>query len=387
MLSSIRCAFQQPFPGPKSAWISSVAPQVSSIETGPRQVKVAKSPICCSMRPYLQQLTNQESLNLEDTKAAINYAVSGNAHDAEIAALLCLLSAKGETVEEVAGVVASMRTHMVPVVATSDVLDIVGTGGDCANTVNISTAASIVAAAAGCKVAKHGNRSVSSKSGSADVLEELGIELSLTPEGIVNCIKEAGIGFMYAPNHHPAMRFVGPVRKAMKIRTVFNIIGPLLNPCGAKFAVIGVYTPDLLETMADVLISTGVKKAVVVHTAGLDEYSNTGVSEVIEIDDGEKRRISFNPQAELGMPRVEIADLRGGDATYNADVIRRVLGGDLEGPIADAIALNAGVGCYVYGLDHTVKEGVERVKKVLKSGKPLHTLETWAKVSQSSQKM
>lgn len=383
---SIRCAFQQPFPGTKSVWISSVTPQVCRNETGPCQVSVVKSPIRCSMRPYLQQLTNQESLSLEDTKAAINYAVSGNAHDAEIAAFLSLLSAKGETAEEVAGVVASMRTHMIPVVTNSDVLDIVGTGGDGANTVNISTAASIVAAAAGCKVAKHGNRSVSSKSGSADVLEELGIELSLTPEGVVNCINEAGIGFMYAPNHHPAMRFVGPVRKAMKIRTVFNIIGPLLNPCGAKFAIIGVYTPSLLDTMAEVLISIGVKRAVVVHTAGLDEYSNTGVSEVIEIDDGKKRRLRFDPEAELGMPRVETADLRGGDATHNADVIRRVLSGNLEGPIADAIALNAGVGCYVYGLDNTVKEGVARVKEVLKSGKALRTLENWAAVSQSAQK-
>lgn len=338
----------------------------------------------CCMRPYLELLTKRENLSLHEAKSAIDYAVSGGAHDAEIAALLSLLAAKGETTDEVSGVVSSLHTHMVPVHFDGNVLDIVGTGGDGANTVNISTAASIVAAAAGCKVAKHGNRSVSSKSGSADVLEELGVKLSLSPEMVTKCINETGIGFMYAPNHHPAMRFVSPVRKAMKIRTVFNIIGPLLNPCSAKYAVIGVYTPTLLDTMAEVLISSAVKKAVVVHTAGLDEYSNTGVSEVVEVEDGQKKKTSFDPQIELGMPRVHLSDLKGGDAKYNADIIRRVLAGELEGPITDAIALNAGVGCYVYGLTDSIKEGVRLVQEVMKAGKPLRTLENWAAVSQAS---
>lgn len=328
-----------------------------------------------------------ENLTLDDTRTATDYAVSGDAHDAEIAAFLSLLSAKGETVAEVSGIVASMQHHMVQVQENYDVLDIVGTGGDGADTVNISTAASIVAAAAGCRVAKHGNRSVSSKSGSADVLEELGVQLLLSPKGVLNCVNEVGIGFMFAPNFHPAMKFVGPARKAMKIRTVFNVIGPLLNPCHAKCAVIGVYKLSLLDLMADVLISTGVKRAVVVHTEGLDEYSNTGVSQVIEVKGGQKERYSFDPKAELGMPKVEISDLRGGDARYNADIIRRVLGGELEGPITNAIALNAGVGCYVYGVADSVKEGVDLAKSVLKTGKPLHTLEKWTAVSQLSKDM
>lgn len=339
------------------------------------------------MRPYLEKLVKLENLTLDDARTATDYAVSGDAHDAEIAAFLSLLSAKGETVAEVSGIVASMQHHMVQVQENHDVLDIVGTGGDGANTVNISTASSIVAAAAGCRVAKHGNRSVSSKSGSADVLEELGVQLLLSPKGVLNCVDEAGIGFMFAPNFHPAMKIVGPVRKAMKIRTVFNVIGPLLNPCLAKCAVIGVYELNLLDLMAEVLISTGVKRAVVVHTEGLDEYSNTGVSQVIEVKGGQKERYAFDPKAELGMPKAEISDLRGGDARYNADIIRRVLSGELEGPITNAIALNAGVGCYVYGVADSVKEGVDLAKGVLKTGKPLHTLETWAAVSQLSKDM
>lgn len=335
------------------------------------------------MRPYLETLVKHENLTLQEAKEATDYAVSGNAHEAEIAALLCLLSAKKETSDEVSGVVESVRQHMTPVEVGYDVLDIVGTGGDGANTVNISTAAAILACAAGCKVGKHGNRSVSSKSGSADVLEALGVNLSLSAKGVAACIDEAGIAFMFAPNHHPSMKYIGAVRKAMRIRTVFNIIGPLINPSGAKRAVIGVYTPALLDTMADVLINSGVTKAVVVHAAGLDEFSNTGVAEVIEINNGRKERNTFDPLKELGMPRVDISALRGGEASENAQIIRDVLAGKLEGPIADAIALNAGVGCYVYGLEPTIKDGVDRVKKVLQSGKALQIVEKWAEVSHS----
>lgn len=336
------------------------------------------------MRPYLEKLVQRESLSRADTQKAIDYAVSGEANDIEIGAFLSLLSAKGETSEEVSGIVASMHDHMVPIHGARNVLDIVGTGGDGANTVNISTAASIVAAAAGCRVAKHGNRSVSSKSGSADVLEELGIELSLGPKGVLNCIDTTGIGFMFAPQFHPAMKYVRPARQAMKIRTVFNIIGPLINPCQANHAVIGVYSPTLLDTMADVLLATGVNRAVVVHTEGLDEFSNTGVSQVIEVKDGRKQSYLFDPQTELGMAKVKISDLRGGDAQYNADIIRKVLSGELEGPITDAIALNAGVGCYVYGIADSLRDGVEQAKQVLRTGQPMRTLEKWAVVSQES---
>ncbi|PXF47921.1 Anthranilate phosphoribosyltransferase [Gracilariopsis chorda] len=334
------------------------------------------------MKPYLDKLVSLKNLTLDESTHAVTYAVSGNAHDAEIAAFLALLAAKGETSEEVFGVAKALREQMVPVVSPHPVLDIVGTGGDGFSTVNISSAASVVAAAAGCKVGKHGNRSVSSKSGSADVLEALGVNINLSPEGVAECIDQVGIGFMYAPSHHPTLRFVGPVRKAMKIRTLFNIMGPLLNPCDAKYAVIGVYSPSLLDIMADVLISSGVKHAVVVHTAGMDEYSNTGVSEVVEIIDGVKERKSFDPEAELDMARVNVSTLKGGDANENAGIIRKVLAGELSGPITDAILLNAAAGCYVYGLDPSIREGLNRVRGGIASGKALETLEKWVTVSQ-----
>lgn len=334
------------------------------------------------MKPYLEKLVQRTDLTAKEAQEAITYSVSGTATEAEIAAFLALLAAKGETAAEVTGVANAMRAQMVAVHAPCDVLDIVGTGGDGFSTVNISTAAAILAAAAGCKIAKHGNRSVSSKSGSADVLEALSINISMTPEAISRCINKVGIAFMFAPKHHPAMKHVAPVRKAMKIRTVFNIIGPLLNPCGAKYAVIGVYKPELLHVMADVLIASGVEKAVVVHSAGLDEYSNTGVAQVVEIDGRAKRETSFNPVVELGLPEVDVSMLKGGDANHNASIIREVLSGNRTGPIADAIALNAAVCCYVFGLDTTIQNGFQRVRKELLSGRAIETLEKWAQQSQ-----
>lgn len=336
------------------------------------------------MRPYLERLVASENLSRQEAAAAVKYATSGDAKEAEIAAFLAMLHQKGETSEEVIGVVDALKKEMIPVNIDSAVLDIVGTGGDGFSTVNISTAACILAAAAGCKIAKHGNRSVSSKSGSADVLEALGIYLQLDPAGVKRCIDNAGIAFMFAPAHHPAMKYVKPVRAALKIRTTFNIIGPLINPCSAKFAVIGVYTPKFMDIMADVLVSNHVTKAVVVHTAGMDEYSNTGVSEVIEINNGIKTRTTFDPVSELGMPRVDVADLKGGDAEENAQIIRDVMAGKLKGPIADAIALNAGVGCYVYGLDPTIKDAVKRVQDILASGAAIKTLDKWASESQAA---
>jgi anthranilate phosphoribosyltransferase len=338
------------------------------------------------MRPYLEKLMAHLDLSAREASDALSYAVSGSADSAEVAALLALLAAKGESAGEIAGIAKAMRARMVPVPvpenASGRLLDIVGTGGDNAGTVNISTAAAVVAAAAGCKVAKHGNRSVSSKCGSADVLEELGISLSLTPEGVADCVDACGIGFMYAPNHHPSMRFVAPVRKALKIRTVFNIMGPLLNPAGATHGVIGVYSPAILDVMADALIQLGMQRAVVVHTDGLDEYSNTGLSSVVEIRDGVKTRSQFDAQAVCGMPCVPLSALKGGDAKENAGIIRCVLSGNQTGPIADAIALNAGVGCYVYGMDDSIADGVNRCREVLRSGAGIRTLELWAKSSQ-----
>lgn len=274
--------------GVRSAWFTSAPSSflcrghstlhtANTVRTPPRQRPSAAPrtvsvpvPVTCSMRPYLESLVTQSDLTAEQTRAAIDYCIGGEATDAEIAALVALVDAKGETAGEVSGVVASLREKMVPIYyADGAALDIVGTGGDGANIVNISAATSIVAAAVGCRVAKHRNLSVSSKSGSADVLQALGIELSFSPEGVYKCIEEADIAFMFAPNHHPVLGRIGPIRKALKIRTVFNIVGPSLNPCSAKFGVIGVYKPELLDIAADVLIAAGVHRAVVVHTEGL----------------------------------------------------------------------------------------------------------------------
>lgn len=338
------------------------------------------------MRPYLERLTARRDLSTEEAASAVAYAVSGKADAAEVGAFLALLSAKGESVDEIAGVATAMRERMVPVSYHSRVLDIVGTGGDGADTVNISTAASIVAAAAGCKVAKHGNRSVSSKCGSADVLEELGISLSLSPDGVAECIDKSGIGFMFAPNHHPAMKFVSPVRKSLKIRTIFNIMGPLLNPAQASCGVIGVYSPALLDNIADTLIRLGVQHALVVHTEGLDELSNTGIASIIEIRDGKKSRRSLDASVECRLPRCSVHELKGGDAGQNACIIRQVLSGSLTGPVADAIALNAGAGIYVYGLESSLANGVQRAREMLSSGAALNTLENWAAASRSAEK-
>lgn len=342
----------------------------------------------CSMRPYLEALVQRQDLTTAQAQAAIDYAVSGEAHDAEIAGLLCLLSAKGETSNEITGVVNALRSRMIAVpYAEGSVLDIVGTGGDGANTVNISTAASIVAAAAGCRVGKHGNRSVSSKSGSADVLEALGIELSLSPEGVVKCMDDSGIGFMFAPNHHPCLKVIGPIRKALQIPTVFNIVGPFVNPCGAKHAVIGVYKPELLDIAADVLIDAGVERGVVVHTEGLDEFSNTGIANIVEISKGGmKHSRHFDPVKELGMKKVGVEDLKGGDAEVNAGIIRDVLAGRRNDAITDAIALNAAAGCWVYGLDDSISDAMERVRAVLTSGAALETLEKWSVASRANKR-
>lgn len=361
----------------RGARIPRVAPRKAATHAGTAR---------CSMRPYLERLAQRKNLSAEEAECALSYAVSGAAEVAEIAAFLALLAAKGESADEIAGIAAAMRARMVPVRTAGPVLDIVGTGGDGAGTVNISTAAAVLAAAAGCKVGKHGNRSVSSKCGSADVLEALGISLSLTPEGVSECIEEAGIGFMYAPNHHPAMRFVGPVRKAMKIRTVFNIMGPLLNPAGATHGVIGVFSPAILDVMSNALVKLGMERAVVVHTAGLDEYSNTGVAEVVDVNGTLTSKQNFDPVAELAMPRVDISMLKGGDAAGNAEIIRQVLAGDLPGPITDAIALNAGVGCYVYGLESSVAGGVARVRSAIEAGEGIATLERWAAASNRAPK-
>jgi anthranilate phosphoribosyltransferase len=264
-------------------------------------------------------------------------------------------------------------------------LDIVGTGGDGANTVNLSTAAAVLAASCGALVAKHGNRSVSSRSGSADVLEDLGVPM-LRPEQVAPCLEEAQIAFMYAPHFHPAMRFVAPVRKATGIRSVFNILGPLLNPAGCKHVVIGVYTPELLDVFGEVLLTLGVEHGLVVHCAGLDELNSIGPADVVEVRQGAEqpiRRYALRPE-DVGVPAVTLEQLKGGDAAENAAILRKVFNGGApsDGPVGNTIAYNAGAGLYVYGLADSIKSGYEMAKKQLASGKALATLDKWSQVAQ-----
>jgi len=234
-------------------------------------------------------------------------------------------------------------------------------------------------------VAKHGNRSVSSRSGSADVLEELGVAM-LGPNQVAQCLEEAQIAFMYAPHFHPAMRFVAPVRQALGIRSVFNILGPLLNPAGCKRVVIGVYTPKLLDLFGKVLLQLGVEHGLVVHCAGLDELNSMGSADVVEVrndTDEPLRRYILRPE-DVGVPAVTLEQLRGGDATENAAILRKVFSGGAasEGPVGNTIAYNAGAGLYVYGLADSIKTGYEMAKKQLLSGKALNTLDNWVEVAQ-----
>ena len=339
----------------------------------------------CSMRGYLEQLVSRKDLSSDQVSQAMNQILSGEANDPEIAAFLSLLSAKGETVSEVSTMVGCMRERMIPVQTNVPVMDIVGTGGNKHSIFNISTSASILAAAAGCKIAKHGSRSVTSKSGSADVLEALGVSLKLSPQQVTDCIDSTGLAFMFAPNHHPAMARVKPVRQAIKLKTVFNILGPLLNPAAAEYAIVGVYTPVLLDFMADVLLSVGCKKAIVVHTDGCDEFSSTGISQIVEIVDGQKKRGTFDAEKELGIMRVGVEDLQGGDAIENAQIIRDVLAGKKYGPIAEAIMLNASVACYIYGRTQSIKDGMELIKTVIANGDGTRKLEELATFTQSVQ--
>ncbi|TMW66970.1 hypothetical protein Poli38472_012086 [Pythium oligandrum] len=339
------------------------------------------------IKDLLEKLVRREDLTDDEAAFAIQQISSEEAvtNPVGVGVLLSLLAAKGETPCEVAAFANHMRQQAIPVVLQDErpTLDIVGTGGDGANTVNISTAAAVLAATCGALVAKHGNRSVSSRSGSADVLEELGVPM-LKPEVIETCINEANIAFMYAPHFHPAMRFVTPIRKAIRIRSIFNVLGPLINPAGCTRVVIGVYTPRLLEVFGRVFEALGVEHGLVVHCAGLDELNSIDSADIVEVKAGfPLRRYRVHPE-EIGIPRSTVKDLKGGDATENAAILRRVFAGGegCDNAIGNTIAYNAGAGLYVYGLADSLKSGYEQAKAMLVSGKALETLDNWANVAQ-----
>ena len=350
-----------------------------------KKMKLKEEEKGSNLKGFLERLVQGENLTRKESEECMDIVAKGRADSNQVAALLVLLRAKGETPEEVEGIVRTMRAHMTQVSTsmTDSLLDIVGTGGDGAHTVNLSTTAAILAAACGARVAKHGNRSVSSKAGSADVLEVLGVPM-LDPEHIESCIKDAGIAFMFAPKFHPAMKHVVPVRRSLGVRTIFNILGPLLNPARASRLFLGVFSPHLLDIYGRVLMGLGnVEHALVVHCCGLDELAPIGVAEAVEIRKGhEMKRIRIDPIA-MGIPRCTVADLRGGSKEVNARIIRGVLaGGDgATGPIADTIALNAGAGLYVAGLSSSIEEGYKKAQATLRAGDGLEKLSAWSRTA------
>jgi anthranilate phosphoribosyltransferase len=328
------------------------------------------------MQTVLGRLLDGHDLTREDARAAMDTIMSGEATPAQIGGFLVALRLKGETADEIAGCAEAMRAHVLPVrPRRDDLVDTAGTGGDGGRTFNISTAAALVAAAAGAGVAKHGNRAVSSASGSADVLEALGFTLELPPERIAQSIDELGFGFLFAPTHHPAMKHAAPVRKELAARTVFNVLGPLTNPAGARAQVVGVYSPDLVRTLAEVLAALGARRAFVVHgAAGIDELSPAGPNLVCEVVDGGVREREIDP-LELGVPRCAPEELRGGSPEENAQAIRDVFAGANSGR-RDAILLNAAGAIAAGGHAEDLREGLDLARAAVDSGAAGERLET-----------
>ena len=324
----------------------------------------------------LQQLLDGRDLSREQARAVMGAIMSGETTPAQIGGFLIALRVKGETADEIAGCAEAMREHVLPVrPQRNDLVDTAGTGGDGARTINISTAAGRVAAAAGAGVAKHGNRAVSSASGSADVLEALGFNLELPAERVERSIDELGFGFLFAPTHHPAMRHAAPVRRELATRTVFNVLGPLTNPAGARAQVVGVYTPELVRTIAEVLARLGARRAFVVHGAGgIDELSPVGTNLVCEVVDGDVREREIDPEAELGLPRCSVDDLRGGSPAENAAAIREVFDG-AGGGRRSAILLNAAGAIAAAGHAADLREGLELARAAVDSGAAAERLE------------
>jgi anthranilate phosphoribosyltransferase len=316
----------------------------------------------------LKSLLDGRDLRRHEARAVMGEVMSGEATPAQIAGFLVALRAKGETAGEITGCAEAMREHVLHVrPRRDDLVDTAGTGGDGAGTFNISTAAALVAAAAGAAVAKHGNRAVSSASGSADVLEALGFQLELPPERIAHSIDELGFGFLFAPAHHPAMRHAASVRRELATRTVFNVLGPLTNPAGARSQVVGVYSPELVRTIADVLASLGARRAFVVHGAhGIDELSPAGPNLVCEVVAGTVIERTIDP-LDLGVPRCAPEELSGGSPAENATTIRDVFAG-ANGGRRSAILLNAAGAIAAGGLASDLREGLELAREALDSG-------------------
>ena len=331
-----------------------------------------------------EKLLRKEDLTYAEAQAGLNEILNGNCTDVQVAGLLTALAAKGETGPEVAGMARALRDHAVPVrPARTPLIDTCGTGGDGQSTFNISTTAALVVAGAGVAVAKHGNRAITSQCGSADILEALGVKIDAAPNVIARCIDEAGIGFMFAPNHHPAMKYVQPVRKALGFRTVFNVLGPLASPANVPFQIVGVAKPQLMPVMIEALQALGAKRALVVHGDGLDEFTICGPTDVTELHDG---RISSHvvDYSDYGISPAQIGDLKGGSLSDNVALTRGILQGDVTGPCLDVVLLNAAAALMIAGRADGIAQGLAQARQSIESKNALNALEKMIKISHKS---
>ena len=321
------------------------------------------------------KLSKKQDLAYAEAEAVMDEIMSGQATPVQMSAYLTALSLKGETIDEITASAAGMRAHCIKLLHNLDVLEIVGTGGDGSNSFNISTTSSLVIAAGGVPVAKHGNRAASSKSGAADVLEALGVKITLTPERSAEILKKINICFLFAQNYHIAMKYVAPIRKELGIRTVFNILGPLSNPAGANMELMGVYDQSLVEPLAQVMANLGVDRGMVVYGQdSLDEISMCAPTSVCEIRDGKFTSYEITPE-QFGYERCEKGALTGGTPAENAEITKAILKGEEKGPKRQAVCLNAGAALYIAGKAASIEEGVKLAESLIDSGATLKKLE------------
>ena len=333
-------------------------------------------------RDALARIVNGGELTRDEAESIMRRVMEGEATPAQLGALLAALSTRGESVDEITGFAAALRAFAVPVRVTDDAIDTCGTGGDAAGTFNISTVAAIVCAAAGVPVAKHGNRAASSACGSADVLEALGVRIDLGPDEVARCVADVGVGFMFAPRYHPAMKHAIPVRRELGVRTVFNILGPLANPARVRRQLLGVATPRLAERVARVLGALGADRILVAHGEdGLDEISPCGPTRLYEFAQGAVRESVIRPE-DVGLRSVSRAEIAGGDAAVNRDIAERVVAGE-DGAPRTAVLLNAGAAVYVGGKARSIRDGVELAARAIDSGAARTTLERFVERSQA----
>ena len=327
------------------------------------------------IKEAINKLSKKQDLAYAEAEAVMDEIMSGQATPVQMSAYLTALALKGETIDEITASAAGMRAHCIKLLHNLDVLEIVGTGGDGSNSFNISTTSSLVIAAGGVPVAKHGNRAASSKSGAADVLEALGVKITLTPERSAEILKKINICFLFAQNYHIAMKYVAPIRKELGIRTVFNILGPLSNPAGANMELMGVYDQSLVEPLAQVMANLGVNRGMVVYGQdSLDEISMCAPTSVCEIRDGKFTSYEITPE-QFGYERCEKGALTGGTPAENAEITKAILKGEEKGPKRQAVCLNAGAALYIAGKAASIEEGVKLAESLIDSGAALKKLE------------